>query len=169
MVILADSHPPHKPPPPKIFSRCIPMTYFFLGTLGTLRLAWKVAVVMTVKIKSLEKMLPVQGVVVSTLKKKKNVVSTLKKKKSLHDLFILNWPTFDQSRVCTNLLWALWLWLSWHHFWRDTGDTQMVQTQNLCDYLKPETTAGKGPEGLVKEAYSEQGRRFLPYWLEQKF
>lgn len=37
------------------------------------------------------------------------------------------------------------------------GDTQMVQAQNLCDYLKPETAAG---EGLVKEAYSEQGRRF---------
>lgn len=43
-------------------------------------------------------------------------------------------------------------------FQEGQGDTRMVQTQNLCDYLKPETTAGKGPRRLSERGLFRGGQ-----------
>ena len=62
-------------------------------------------------------------------------------KKSLHDLFQTGLILVSLG-ACANLLWVLLLQLSWHrHCWRNDADTEMVQVQSLCDYLKPKEPA----------------------------
>lgn len=154
---LSSSQPP-TPNPPNPPSLHTPLTYFFHGMLGTLRHAWKVAMAMAMKIKSLEKMLAEQGVVFSTLKKKA-YMSYFR----LASFWSVSGPVliFSESSGCGSpgISWA-------------GGTLQTLRWSSLRAYVttwNPKSLLVKDLEGLVKGACSEWGRIFIYYWMEQQF